>query len=280
MMDVDSMEDIELKEAELLGVGDQDTYDDSFFASGLPDTRIKRNYGCNRCGYHTTNPRNYLHHCRDVHGDKMRIYECPKCIYASKHLQKLQRHITRLHDAMESNNSAIESNSSYSSPMKISPAESPQEFQTKDGISTSFNPMFNGFSEFKDSNEVLDLSNHTPIPLNDDVPVVSETDNQTNLVIEPEVVINPIEKEEKIFEPEGISINGNIHIDESSNMDHEEFSNFNDDDSDDEDELQNLEMEEYNKLMDGVEEESEDIENLDEEGKPINRRNDNTNSRR
>jgi hypothetical protein len=32
-----------------------------------------------------------------VHKEKIKIYECPRCLYASKHSQKLQRHIHMVH---------------------------------------------------------------------------------------------------------------------------------------------------------------------------------------
>ncbi|KAG8231210.1 hypothetical protein J437_LFUL010907 [Ladona fulva] len=62
----------------------------------LPQCKIKRNYICH-CNYFTQNPRLYLYHLRDVHGERIRVYECPNCLYASKHSQKLQRHIHMVH---------------------------------------------------------------------------------------------------------------------------------------------------------------------------------------
>lgn len=63
----------------------------------LPQCKVKRNYACSSCSYYTQNPRYYLHHLKNVHKEKIRIYECPHCLYASKHSQKLQRHIHMVH---------------------------------------------------------------------------------------------------------------------------------------------------------------------------------------
>ncbi|XP_057652819.1 zinc finger protein 208-like isoform X2 [Diorhabda carinulata] len=64
----------------------------------LPDCKVKRNYLCVGCDFFTQNPRVYLYHLRDVHNEKVKIYECPNCLYASKHFQKLLRHTKMVHD--------------------------------------------------------------------------------------------------------------------------------------------------------------------------------------
>jgi hypothetical protein len=63
----------------------------------LPQCKIKRNYTCSHCTYYTQNPRSYLYHLKDEHGEKIKVYECPSCLYASKHSQKLQRHVHMVH---------------------------------------------------------------------------------------------------------------------------------------------------------------------------------------
>nr|XP_023016424.1 uncharacterized protein LOC111505785 isoform X2 [Leptinotarsa decemlineata] len=63
----------------------------------LPDCKVKRNYTCSTCDFLTQNPRVYLYHLRDVHQEKVKIYECPSCLYASKHFQKLLRHTKMVH---------------------------------------------------------------------------------------------------------------------------------------------------------------------------------------
>uniref|UniRef100_A0A8D8V6Q7 RE1-silencing transcription factor n=1 Tax=Cacopsylla melanoneura TaxID=428564 RepID=A0A8D8V6Q7_9HEMI len=76
---------------------EQNVIQDTAEETDLPQCKIKRNYACNTCDYFTQNPRTYLHHLRDVHFEKIKIYECSSCLYASKHSQKLQRHIHMVH---------------------------------------------------------------------------------------------------------------------------------------------------------------------------------------
>jgi len=75
--------------------GDADATDEG--EGDLPQCKIKRNYSCNMCSFFSQNPRSFLYHMRDVHFDKIKIYECAQCLYASKHSQKLQRHINMIH---------------------------------------------------------------------------------------------------------------------------------------------------------------------------------------
>lgn len=63
----------------------------------LPQCKIKRNYSCTKCMFYTQNPRAYLIHTRDVHFVKLKIYDCAFCVYASRHHQKLLRHIKMVH---------------------------------------------------------------------------------------------------------------------------------------------------------------------------------------
>lgn len=63
----------------------------------LPQCKIKRNYACTKCSYYTQNPRSFLHHQKNVHAERLRVYECSHCLYASKHSQKLQRHVHMVH---------------------------------------------------------------------------------------------------------------------------------------------------------------------------------------
>merc|ERR1739838_480986 len=65
--------------------------------ANLPDCRLKRNYSCNHCGYNTQNPREFLYHLQNDHGEQFKIFECPRCIYASKNQQKLLRHARMVH---------------------------------------------------------------------------------------------------------------------------------------------------------------------------------------
>ncbi|GAB0094090.1 uncharacterized protein DMENIID0001_093130 [Sergentomyia squamirostris] len=67
----------------------------------LPQCKIKRNYSCNSCTYFTQNPRLYLTHLRDKHGEKIVINECKHCLYASRHYQKLVRHMKMVHGSTD-----------------------------------------------------------------------------------------------------------------------------------------------------------------------------------
>lgn len=81
---------------------DQDIADDkSDSEANLPQCKIKRNYSCNNCNFFTQNPRKFLVHLRDVHGEKIVINECKFCLYASRHYQKLVRHMKMVHGSTE-----------------------------------------------------------------------------------------------------------------------------------------------------------------------------------
>ncbi|XP_031639825.1 RE1-silencing transcription factor B-like [Contarinia nasturtii] len=58
---------------------------------------MSRNYFCVECKCTTRNPRLYLEHRRDFHKEPISIHECKLCIYASKHSQKLARHLRTVH---------------------------------------------------------------------------------------------------------------------------------------------------------------------------------------
>lgn len=69
--------------------------------TNLPQCKIKRNYSCNNCSYFTQNPRHFLAHLRDIHGEKIIINECKHCLYASRHYQKLVRHMKMVHGSTD-----------------------------------------------------------------------------------------------------------------------------------------------------------------------------------
>jgi DNA-directed RNA polymerase subunit M/transcription elongation factor TFIIS len=75
--------------------------DKSDSESNLPQCKIKRNYSCNNCSFFTQNPRKFLVHLRDKHGEKIVINECKHCLYASRHYQKLVRHMKMVHGSTE-----------------------------------------------------------------------------------------------------------------------------------------------------------------------------------
>lgn len=66
----------------------------------LPPTKIKRQYKCTSCDHTTINPRQHLRHRIDVHGHKLRIVECPLCVYACQYRQKLNRHLRLVHHCL------------------------------------------------------------------------------------------------------------------------------------------------------------------------------------
>lgn len=66
-------------------------------ADQLAPTKIRRQYSCTDCDFRTVNPREFLYHRRDVHNQKVKIVECPYCVYACQYFQKLQRHILLVH---------------------------------------------------------------------------------------------------------------------------------------------------------------------------------------
>lgn len=65
--------------------------------NNLGPLKVKRSYNCIECGLLTSNPREYLYHLKNNHGEKISVFECKYCIYASKHIQKLHRHCSLVH---------------------------------------------------------------------------------------------------------------------------------------------------------------------------------------
>lgn len=63
----------------------------------IKPVKMSRNYYCIDCKISTRNPRVYLEHRRDFHQDSMTIHKCKLCVYASKHSQKLTRHMRTVH---------------------------------------------------------------------------------------------------------------------------------------------------------------------------------------
>ncbi|XP_026757489.2 zinc finger protein 91-like isoform X1 [Galleria mellonella] len=89
-------------EGRLNGDVSSEASSDAAEESELPQCKIRRNYNCAKCTFYTQNPRAYLVHIRDVHFEKIKIYDCPHCVYASRHHQKLSRHIKMVHVAPNS----------------------------------------------------------------------------------------------------------------------------------------------------------------------------------
>lgn len=70
---------------------------------------MNRNYFCSDCNLTTQDPRLYLQHRRDHHGESISIYECDLCTYATKHSTKLLRHRRTVHRGIPANFSAHDS---------------------------------------------------------------------------------------------------------------------------------------------------------------------------
>lgn len=66
----------------------------------LPPTKIRRQYKCSTCNHQTYNPRQHLRHRAREHKDRIRIVECPLCVYACQYRQKLNRHLKLVHNRL------------------------------------------------------------------------------------------------------------------------------------------------------------------------------------
>ncbi|XP_032530191.2 zinc finger protein 423-like [Danaus plexippus] len=93
-------------EGRLCGDASSEASSDAAEDFELPQSKIKRNYNCTKCTFYTQNPRYYLLHMRDVHFEKLKIYDCPHCLYASRHQQTLMRHLKMVHEAAGSTKAA------------------------------------------------------------------------------------------------------------------------------------------------------------------------------
>lgn len=69
---------------------------------------MSRNYFCVDCKSTTRNPRLYLEHRRDFHKEPISIHECELCVYASKHSQKLTRHLRTVHRDVVQNMQSVQ----------------------------------------------------------------------------------------------------------------------------------------------------------------------------
>lgn len=103
------------REGRLCGDVSSEGSSDAAEDAELPQCKIKRNYNCTKCTFHTQNPRAYLVHTRDAHFVKLKIFDCPQCIYAAKYQHKLTRHIKMVHEGQE----AEKKNSKPSSSVKM-----------------------------------------------------------------------------------------------------------------------------------------------------------------
>jgi len=61
------------------------------------DNHYERQYNCKNCDYFTNNPRSVLYHRKEFHSEKINIYECAYCQYASQYSGKVERHTLLRH---------------------------------------------------------------------------------------------------------------------------------------------------------------------------------------
>ena len=61
------------------------------------DNHYERQYACKRCEFFTNNPRAVLYHRKEVHREKINVYECNYCQYASQYTGKVERHVMLRH---------------------------------------------------------------------------------------------------------------------------------------------------------------------------------------
>lgn len=126
-----------------------ESLDDSY----LPPTKIKRSYKCSICQHSTVNPRLHLKHRIDLHGHKLKIVECPYCVYACQYRQKLNRHMRLVHrqfpnqpgrGSIQSSHSSAAQKNSHSPAnhsMDISSQNYPSMFENLHAIASQMTPF-------------------------------------------------------------------------------------------------------------------------------------------
>ncbi|VVC37480.1 Hypothetical protein CINCED_3A024789 [Cinara cedri] len=87
----------------------------------LPHSKVRRNYTCAKCIFYTQNPRTFLYHQKNVHNEHLHVYECPHCLYASKHNQKVHRHVQMVHRSKNSQIYVSNKHKTKSRPLPLVP---------------------------------------------------------------------------------------------------------------------------------------------------------------
>ncbi|XP_023236351.1 zinc finger protein 729-like isoform X2 [Centruroides sculpturatus] len=132
----------------------------------LSPLKIRRSYVCNECGLTTIDPREYLYHRRDIHGERMTIHECKSCVYASRHVQKLQRHYTLVHHkSMEEDEDEFINAANNSSPKDSIDSNIPKasnkildDYEFKDELANKSKPLHRKSTARKSVVKVLKCS--------------------------------------------------------------------------------------------------------------------------
>jgi len=130
----------------------------------LAPTKIRRQYNCNQgdCDFKTVNPREFLYHRRDVHDQKVKIVECPFCVYACQYLQKLQRHMLLVHKLETSITPPADLNnnnqSKQSSPQSLIQSSKRKRLNNNQALATATQ---SSSSNELDTNELPDDNNNS-----------------------------------------------------------------------------------------------------------------------
>lgn len=130
--------------------------------SNLPQCKIKRNYSCNSCSYFTQNPRHFLAHLRDLHGEKIIINECKHCLYASRHYQKLVRHMKMVHGSTDGLEEQAQSRKRASQLAREEKKRKLQTIASSNSSSSSANNGGGGANSLNNSNVSETIANALP----------------------------------------------------------------------------------------------------------------------
>lgn len=159
--------------------GSDDKKDDD---TNLPQCKIKRNYSCNNCNYFTQNPRHFLAHLRDLHGEKIIINECKHCLYASRHYQKLVRHMKMVHGSTDGLEEQAQSRKRAS---QLAREEKKRRIHLNNNISGAGTSISNNLNETIGSHHsnlssMVHSKQSTPASTSSSSSHIDQSSNQTN----------------------------------------------------------------------------------------------------
>lgn len=143
--------------------------DERRLENDLPPTKVKRKYECKapQCHFITVNPRLFLRHRSQEHGEKVRIVECPHCIYACQYRQKLNRHLRLIHNIISNNN-----RSSLGNPTVNNPSSS--DNYNINLVDTTVKGLDTQVDCYEPSNELLDVSQDQQLLQPHHAPVIQQ----------------------------------------------------------------------------------------------------------
>lgn len=179
--------------------------------------RVRRNYACKLCDFTSINPRQFLYHQRDSHGQKGNIHECSYCMYASVHSHKLLRHISLVHRQAAAN--AVEDHEQLRTPAGYLASTPPTSVSAV--VSQNLTSTGGTAASTPSSSSYRSLSGEgVPLPPDLEVILVEEEDStQTQngpgsrksvrpMLLEPSVVLLPVDKQ-KNYNNNNHNINNN-----------------------------------------------------------------------